>query len=97
MRHFMKLVVHILRALAGANPVFCMALLAILAIGLAAFTINALVTLATLAAHGPLELAERALGLPPSSAIFIVCLAALLVVWKALDVVADSCRRTKRY
>lgn len=42
--------------------------------------------------HSLVELVDHAQGLPPASAIFVVCLAALAVVWKALDVVARSQR-----
>lgn len=45
MRHPSKFAVHILRALVNANPTFCMAFIAILAITLAGITINALVTI----------------------------------------------------
>lgn len=45
MRHLTKFAVHVLRALVNANPTFCMALIAILAIILAGITTNALVTI----------------------------------------------------
>lgn len=40
--------------------------------------------------HTLVELIHDASGLPASSAIFLVCVGALAVVWKALDVVAKS-------
>lgn len=46
--------------------------------------------------HSLVELVDYAQGLPASSAIFLVCLAALAVVWKALDVVAGSLRNKPR-